>query len=76
MARRPISANELLVDPISLVLSHDIYVRLTLPDPPPPGVLRSIGETVKSLNDREKQAARAGVNNLAAYVKAFQEALG
>jgi hypothetical protein len=60
------------IDPLALILSSSVYVRLTLPDPPPPEVLR---ELVENLSAEERKLATARVKALGAFAKAAEKAL-
>jgi hypothetical protein len=49
---------ELAIDPLALILRHDIYVRLTLPDPPPVEVIEAqIRQLVKTMSPNERKLA-------------------
>jgi hypothetical protein len=66
----------LAVDPLSLILSPSVYVRLTLPDPPPFEVLTShFRELVRSMDGSERKQALARAKALGAYAEALQKAL-
>jgi hypothetical protein len=60
------------VDPLDLMLNGHAYVRLTLPDPPAPEVLR---EMVESMRPEEKRLALARVRALSAYINALEREL-
>jgi len=63
---------EAAIDPLALVLSNQVYVLLTLPDPPPPGVLREqIAARVRGLSIAQRRAAVANLERVQAYVKAI-----
>jgi len=54
--RRPIF--EAAIDPLALILRGDIYIKLTLPDPPPIEVLRGrIDELVRAMTPAERKQA-------------------
>ena len=63
--------NDVAIDPLALILTNQAYVRLTLPDPPPPGVLRDqIAAQVKAMSVAQRKAALANLERVQAYVKA------
>ena len=67
---------KILVDPLSLILSGPVYVRFTLPDPPPVEAIRkSVRESVRTLTPAERQGALAGARALGAYARAMEEEL-
>ena len=50
-----------------------MYVRLTLPDPPPPDVLRArIAAQLRGMSMAQRRAVAANVKRVQAYVKAIQ----
>jgi hypothetical protein len=56
----------LLIDPLALLLRHDIYIDLTLPDPPPDGVLlERLQKEIAGLSVDERALALARVEALA-----------
>ena len=64
------------IDPLALILKGEAYIKLTLPDPPPPGVLRTeIREAVQAMSAAEKRSALAKVETLAVYVSALKTEL-
>lgn len=64
------------VDPLSLVLRNDIYIRLHLPDPPPIDVLeRELRNAVKEMSAKERDSARAKVKAFVAMAHAMEKAL-
>src|SRR5438094_1690110 len=63
---------EAAIDPLALILSDQVYVLLTLPDPPPPGVLRQqIAARVRGLSLAQRRAALANLKRVQAYAKAI-----
>ncbi len=68
--------NYTAIDPLALILRSDIYVRLTLPDPPPPEVLReNIREAVKGMSPEERTRALSHVRSVVAYASAVEKEL-
>jgi hypothetical protein len=71
------------VDPLALVLSNEVYVRLTLPDPPPLEVLRSqISDVLRTMTRAERSRTLTRVqswgrwaNSLAGEVESIAKAL-
>ncbi|MBV9494754.1 MAG: hypothetical protein JOZ54_10955 [Acidobacteria bacterium] len=70
-------SHELLaVDPLSLLLSPSVYIRLTLPDPPPIEVLTSqFRELVRNMDVAERRQASSRAKALGVYADALQKAL-
>lgn len=71
-------ANEVdAVDPLSLVLRGDIYVKIHLPDPPPDEVIQErVRESVIKMSPEQKQKAYARAKALSVYVRAMEKELG
>ena len=64
--------NEAAIDPLALILSNQVYVLLTLPDPPPPGVLREqIAARLSQLSIAQRSDVVANLKRVLAYVKAI-----
>lgn len=64
------------IDPLALLLSPSVYVRLTLPDPPPIEVLRrEIQAMVKDMDAGERKSALARAKALGAFAKALEKEL-
>ena len=64
------------IDPLALILRSDIYVRLTLPDPPPIEVLReNIREALKNMTTDERNRALVHVRAVQAYANAVEREL-
>jgi len=64
------------IDPLALLLSPSVYVKLTLPDPPPIEVLRrEIQVLVKEMDATEKRVALTRAKALGAYAKALEKEL-
>lgn len=62
------------IDPLALILSNEVYVKINLPRPPPdPAALR---ELVKGLAAGEKKLALERARGLGEYAKALEKALG
>ena len=65
------------IDPLALLLSPSVYIRLTLPDPPPIEVLtREIQALVRDMDATEKKAALTRAKALGAFAKAMEKELG
>ncbi|HBL30594.1 MAG TPA: hypothetical protein DD490_27480 [Acidobacteria bacterium] len=65
------------IDPLALLLSPSVYIRLTLPDPPPPDVLApEIRALVRDMDAGERKAALARAKSLGAFAKALEKELG
>jgi len=65
------------IDPLALLLSPSVYIRLTLPDPPPIEVLiQEIRALTSDMDATEKKAALARAKALGAYAKALEKELG
>jgi hypothetical protein len=60
------------VDPLDLMLNGHAYIRLNLPDPPAPEVLR---EMVESMRPDERRLALGRVRALCAYINALEKEL-
>jgi hypothetical protein len=60
------------IDPLALLLSEEIYVRLTLPDPSPieQGQIR---EAIQAMGPEEKRVTLARARALGAYVSALEK---
>lgn len=64
------------IDPLALLLSPSVYVRLTLPDPPPDGVLaKEIALLVRGMDETERSVAATRVKALRGYVEGMEKAL-
>jgi len=64
------------IDPLALILSGEVYVKLTLPDPPPIEVLRAhAGALARSATPSERRGALNRARVLQVYVKAVEQAL-
>ena len=60
--------------PLSLLLSGQVYVRLTLPDPPPIDVIRErLRESVREMGPAEREYALANAKVLGEYVRVVEE---
>lgn len=67
---------EVAADPLSLILDNEIYVLLTLPDPPPLGVLAvQVRQRVRTMGREEKRLALARVRGFLAYARALEQEL-
>lgn len=64
------------IDPLALILRSDIYVRLTLPDPPPIEVLReNIREALKGMTPEERGRALTHVRTVINYAQTVEREL-
>ena len=62
------------IDPLALILSNEVYVKINLPRPPPD--LAALRALVKGLGASEKKLALARAKGLGEYAKALETALG
>ncbi len=62
------------IDPLALLLRNDVYVRLTLPDPPPID-LTQVRETLAKMNDVEKREALTRAKALTHYAAGLERAI-
>lgn len=64
------------IDPMALVLSGPVYVKFTLPDPPPIDVfIGQVRAAVKALSHGEKKRAIQRVKTLGASIRALEKEL-
>jgi hypothetical protein len=64
------------IDPLALLLSGEVYVKLTLPDPPPIEVLRAQARALaKSASAADNRRALARARAFRTYAQAVEEAL-
>lgn len=64
------------IDPLALVLSGEVYVTLTLPDPPPIEVFMAhIRELVQAMGPEEKRHALARLKVFGAYASVLEQEL-
>jgi murein DD-endopeptidase MepM/ murein hydrolase activator NlpD len=64
------------VDPLSLILSGAVYVRLTLPDPPPIEPLtQQVREAIAGMSREDRLQALAELRKLEPYVEALEKTL-
>jgi len=74
LPRRPFY--EAAIDPLALILRGEVYVRLTLPDPPPDEVLRArIEELVEAMTREQKRRALERLKAFRDYEKVLQQVL-
>ncbi|HVM81028.1 MAG TPA: hypothetical protein VMU06_18550 [Stellaceae bacterium] len=60
------------IDPLALLLRPDIYIRLHLPDPPPPDIwIAQVRAIVKTMTSAERQAALTRAKALGTYANAL-----
>ena len=65
------------IDPLVLILSGEVYVKLTLPDPPPYEVIRTYAEALaRAATPEQKRQALDRARALQTYVRAVEEAIG
>jgi hypothetical protein len=62
------------IDPLALILSNEVYVKINLPRPPPD--LAALRELVKGLDANEKKLALDRARGLEQYAKALEKVLG
>jgi hypothetical protein len=68
--------NDKAIDPLSLILSDGMYVITTLPDPPPPGILRAeIEAGLKGKTKAQRQSIQREVGRLRTYLDATDAAV-
>ena len=66
----------LAIDPLALILSPEVYVRLHLPDPPPLDFIASrVKDAVSLMKAEDKKRALIAVKTLGAYARAMEKAL-
>lgn len=74
--RRPDFRTPVAIDPLAMVLAGNIYVDLSLPNPPPDEVVRDrIRTLVRGMGPGEKRKALARLKSLDAYHKELQREL-
>jgi hypothetical protein len=65
------------IDPLALILSGELYVKLTLPDPPPIEVLRAyVRSMARRASATERRQALNRARALRMYVEAVEQELG
>ena len=65
------------IDPLYLLLGEELYIRLTLPDPPPVETLAGrLAPVIATLGEDERKALRMRANGMARYTAAIEKALG
>ena len=62
------------IDPLALILSNEVYVKINLPRPPPD--LAALRELLRGLDGSEKKLVLERARQLGEYVKAVEKALG
>jgi hypothetical protein len=66
-----------VIDPLALILSGEVYVKLTLPDPPPFEVIRAYARSMaRTASAAERRLALNRARFLRAYVEAIEQELG
>jgi hypothetical protein len=65
------------IDPLALILSGEVYVKLNLPYPPPIEVIRAYARAMaRTATATEKRQALNRAHVLRTYIQAVEEALG
>lgn len=65
------------IDPLALILSNDIYVLLTLPDPPPDEVvIEQAGDRIQSVAPLQRRSLPRRIAAAKAYVEALEREIG
>jgi hypothetical protein len=60
------------IDPLALILSNELYVKLTLPDPPPIEVLRPrIVQVLRSMSRAERRRTLARIEGWSGWLRAL-----
>jgi hypothetical protein len=62
------------IDPLALILSNDLFVRINLPRPPPDSA--ALRDLVKGLDARGKKLALERASELGEYARVLEKALG
>jgi hypothetical protein len=62
------------IDPLALILSNEVYVKINLPRPPPD--LAALRELVKGLTASDKKLALERTRQLSEYAQVLEKALG
>ena len=73
-ANCPVLVQLVAIDPLALILSNEVYVKIHLPDPPP--IPLAFRELVKGLSSSDRKLARERARRLGEYVKSIENALG
>ena len=61
------------IDPLALILSNEVYVKINLPRPPPD--LAAVRELLSGLDASQKTLALERTRQLGEYVKVLEKAL-
>jgi Peptidase family M23 len=70
------SIYEVAIDPLALILEPQVYIKLTLPDPPPIDVwTREVRERVRDMTPKERKAVLARLKELGERFNALERAL-
>jgi hypothetical protein len=68
--------SEVAIDPLALILSNKIYVLLTLPDPPPPDLLRKqIEARLRGMSIAQRNATQTSLKQMQQYLNAIEREL-
>jgi hypothetical protein len=62
------------IDPLALILSNEVYVKIHLPDPPPTPL--AFRDLVKGLSPSDRKLVHERARRLGEYVKSIESALG
>jgi hypothetical protein len=62
------------IDPLALILSNTVFVRINLPRPSPD--LAVLRELVKSMTAEERRSAQERTREISEYAKALEKVLG
>ncbi|HMI93996.1 MAG TPA: LodA/GoxA family CTQ-dependent oxidase [Polyangiales bacterium] len=72
----PPRITEVAIDPLALLLSPSVYVRLTLPDPPPDENWRhQVADVVSAMTPRQRKATLSQVEALTQRLDVLKKAL-
>ena len=71
----PPQFDEAAIDPLAMILSNEVYVKLKLPNPPPYFIRARVRDLVRGMSASEKRAAIANVRIFETYLKVLGEEL-
>ena len=72
---RPPIFDDAAIDPLAMILSNEVYVKLKLPYPVPYLIRARVRDLVRGMSASEKRAAIANVGVFETYVKVLREEL-